>query len=338
MATRFGTTNSEDDSEQDDAPYSDESTASESSDSLNSEESLIQSLDVDTGVVMEESTVSDLNEWTTIVGKAANTEFMNSEKMLITIKGSSISKAVMPIDVYHAIVSEEIMDLIVIETNNYAKERNSKFRETNIAEMRKFLGLVCYMGNVHLPMISLYWSIDPIYNLPLPRKVMPRDRFLSLLRNFHASDNHSMEFGRLSKIQPLLDRLNKNFQHVYEPGERLVVDESMVPWRSRLVFRQYMPGKKKNGIKLFKLCPPDGYTSNIIIYPGKQSSPQIDTEFDVGISGKYVISLAHSYLNQGRTIYMDNWYTSISLTENFYTIIPRAQVLLGKIVGVCQMK
>ena len=126
------------------------------------------------------------------------------------------------------------MDLIAIETNNYAKERNSKFRETNVAEMRKFLGLVCYMGNVHLSMISLYWSIDPLYNLLLPRKVMPRDRFLSLLCNFHASDNHSMEFGRLSKIQPLLDGLNTNFQHVYEPGERMVVDESMVPWRRRL--------------------------------------------------------------------------------------------------------
>ena len=35
---------------------------------------------------MEESAVSDLNEWTTIVEKAANTEFMNSEKMLITNK------------------------------------------------------------------------------------------------------------------------------------------------------------------------------------------------------------------------------------------------------------
>ena len=121
----------------------------------------------------------------------------------------------MPTDLYHAIVTEDIMDLIVIETNIIGKNDKAKFRETNNLEMRKFLGLVNYMENVRLPMISLYWSQNPLYNLPLPRRIMPRDRFVSLLRNFHASDNDNSQRGRLIKIQPLLDELNKNFQNVY---------------------------------------------------------------------------------------------------------------------------
>ena len=28
-----------------------------------------------------------------------------------------------------------------------------------------------------------------------------------------------------------------------------------------------------------------------------------------------MVSLANSYLNQGRTLYMDNWYTSIPLAQ-----------------------
>ena len=105
----------------------------------------------------------------------------------------------------------KILELIVIETNRYAKVHNAKFKETNLSEMRNFLGLVNYMGIVHLPVMSRYWSTNPLYSLPLPRKIMPRDRFLSLLRYFHVSDNDSTEHNRLSKFQPLLDEMNTNF-------------------------------------------------------------------------------------------------------------------------------
>ena len=86
---------------------------------------------------------------------------MSSEKMLITLNASGIDNKVMPIDLYHAIVTEDIMDLIAIETNSYVKD-NAKFRETIKLEMRKFLGLVNYIGNVILPMISIYWSQNPL--------------------------------------------------------------------------------------------------------------------------------------------------------------------------------
>ena len=45
--------------------------------------------------------------------------------MLITLNGSGKDNKVMPIDLYHAIVMEDIIDLIVIEKNCYEKN-NSK--------------------------------------------------------------------------------------------------------------------------------------------------------------------------------------------------------------------
>ena len=125
----------------------------------------VQSLD------LEESVISDSDEWCPITGKASMLLFMSSEKMLITLNASGIDSKVMPIDLHYAIVTEVIMDLIAIETNSYVKD-NGKFRETIKLEMRKFLGLVNYIGNVSLPMISLYWSQNPLYNLPLPRSIM----------------------------------------------------------------------------------------------------------------------------------------------------------------------
>jgi hypothetical protein len=44
-------------------------------------------------------------------------------------------------------------------------------------------------------------------------------------------------------------------------GEFLAVTETMVPFRGRLLFRKYIPGKThKYGIKLLKLCGTNGYT------------------------------------------------------------------------------
>ena len=60
----------------------------------------------------------------------------------------------------------------------------------------------------------------------------------------HFSDNETSESSdRLAKIQPLIDMLQKNFQSLFHPEEDVVIDETLVPWRGRLTFRQYIPNK-----------------------------------------------------------------------------------------------
>jgi len=49
-----------------------------------------------------------------------------------------------------------------------------------------------------------------------------------------------------------------------------------------LNFRQYTKGKShKYGIKLFKLCDPDGYTYNVLVYSGKQETTEKDLSTNV---------------------------------------------------------
>jgi len=84
----------------------------------------------------------------------------------------------------------------------------------------------------------------------------------------------------------------------------LSLDESMLLWRRRLIFRQYIKNKKhKYGIKLYELCSPDGYVLNIEIYKGK----------NVEVTGNSKINdlflrLVKPYLNKGHHLYMDNYY------------------------------
>ena len=69
---------------------------------------------------------------------------------------------------------EELINLIVTETNIYAKQtiqrtrtsrhnRLNKWHPTNSEEIRKFFGLFMWMGLVRMGNITSYWSNKDIY-------------------------------------------------------------------------------------------------------------------------------------------------------------------------------
>jgi len=66
-------------------------------------------------------------------------------------------------------------------------------------------------------------------------------------------------------------------------------------------------------IKLYKLCDSIGYTYKIIILKGKDSNLSLQTNFPA--AGKVVMELMYGYLNEGRTLIIDNFYTSLKLAN-----------------------
>lgn len=94
----------------------------------------------------------------------------------------------------------------------------------------------------------------------------------------------------------------------------MVIDESMIAWRGRLGFRQYIPGKKhKFGVKVFKLCTGDGYTYDFDIY--SRRDVYTDTTNNGRIGEKIVIKLTDKLVNAGRTLFTDNFYISCVLAR-----------------------
>lgn len=167
------------------------------------------------------------------------------------------------------------------------------------------------MGIVRLPSLAEYWSNDELFNLQFPRKVMSRNRFEILLRMIHFADNSAdHNNGKLYKINPLVEMLVQSFKSLYIPEEYVCVDETLLPFRGRLGFRQFIKNKRhKYGVKLFKLCSGSGYTYNLSIYAGKNVDNRKTTPFDV------VVLLTNDLLQEGRTVVTDNWYTSIQLAN-----------------------
>jgi len=82
-----------------------------------------------------------------------------------------------------------------------------------------------------------------------------RNRLVGVLTSFFSTNT------AISEI-----RLLEQFQAVYTQEKELSTDESMVLWRGRLMFRQYIPGKwQKCGVKLYTLCEPSAYVWNAVV-------------------------------------------------------------------------
>ena len=166
------------------------------------------------------------------------------------------------IDVFKMFFNDEILNVIVRETNRYARQKLAgqaldKWQDVTLVELKAFLGVCVVMGVNPLPCTADYWSSDPFLGNEGIQKVMTKNRFENISRFFHFNDS-SVEprrgddgFDRLYKVRPILTHFNAKIQELYQPGKHISVDEGMIGFKGRLSFCQYMPAKPtKYGIKV----------------------------------------------------------------------------------------
>ena len=104
------------------------------------------------------------------------------------------------LDVLKAVFSDHAFAYMVLEINRYALEQIAKlrnagclrenWRDTNITEMKAWIGLVLLMGHTRLLNYYAYWSTNFLTKQPIFGKRMTRDRFLSILEFFYLCDNN----------------------------------------------------------------------------------------------------------------------------------------------------
>ena len=171
------------------------------------------------------------------------------------------------------------------ETNRYAQQFISthelrrrwlmrKWKDTNAKQIEKFFEIIIIMGIVQLPQLRLYWSKDPMCRNELIVRSMTRNRFDLLLKCLHFCNNADINDNtkKLFKVEKVMNLAIAQFIQAANPGKDVVIDETMIPWRGRLSFRQYIPGKAhKYGVKLYKLCTVEGYTWNLKVYCEKDA-------------------------------------------------------------------
>ncbi|KAK4309138.1 hypothetical protein Pmani_000613 [Petrolisthes manimaculis] len=237
----------------------------------------------------------------------------------------SVTDSSNELDFLREFFSDELLDMIVIETNRYAQQylrgnvmtprcRLANWTDTTRDEMYLFFCIMLLMSHNKKNRINDYWSKDEVYEQKIFGKLMSRDRFLQLLRVLHFTDNTiRVENDKLQKIRPVMEKLRNSFKTMFKPFQDLCVDESLMKWRGRLSFRQFLPLKRHRfGVKMFVLCDCDsGYISDFIVYTGKDTA--IVEDLQLGVSGSVVKTLLTPHLQKAHIVYVDNWYTSPNL-------------------------
>uniref|UniRef100_A0A803JPT4 PiggyBac transposable element-derived protein domain-containing protein n=2 Tax=Xenopus tropicalis TaxID=8364 RepID=A0A803JPT4_XENTR len=245
-----------------------------------------------------------------------------------------------PIDFFQLYITEAILQDMVLYTNLYAEQylthnplpryaRAQAWHPTDIAEMKKFLGLTLAMGLIKANSLESYWDTTTVLSIPVFSATMPRNRYQLLLRFLHFNNNATAVppdvpgHDRLHKLRPLINSLSERCGEVYTPSQNICIDESLLLFKGRIAFRQYIPSKRaRYGIKFYKLCESiSGYTSYFMIYEGKDS--KLDPPgcpLDLTVSGKIVWELISPLLGQGYHLYVDNFYTSIPLFTALYCL------------------
>lgn len=106
-------------------------------------------------------------------------------------------------------------------------------------------------------------------------------------------------------FEQLFNDVVKKFWRLFP---RIVVDEGMLGFKGRVIFKCFMPGKpEKIGIKYFAMCDEKGYFYSVWIYKGSQSETATDAH---GIILNFLDQIPQK---QFFVLFADNWYGNLNL-------------------------
>jgi Transposase IS4 len=140
----------------------------------------------------------------------------------VGVNSSCITPECNELNCFSAIVTDNVLELLVETTNEYATSRCAKntpakqysrylnWVKTNITELYKFIAVLIMMGIDPRPNIRDYWATHEGLYTPWYTLTFARDRFLTIYQSMiHAGEADST--GK-AKIEPFINDLMKKSQ------------------------------------------------------------------------------------------------------------------------------
>ena len=120
--------------------------------------------------------------------------------MIEEVPANSKENTINPIDCYRHLITDEIISLMVCETNRYAEQhlqmqkltkrwKTLQWQSAPNDEMLKYLGIIIEMGLVQMLETDYYSSNSTLFGPEAIHNTISRDRFELLLNFFHFSGN-----------------------------------------------------------------------------------------------------------------------------------------------------
>ena len=116
-----------------------------------------------------------------------------------------------------------------------------------------------------------------------------------------ADNNHPDKKDAIWKIRSFFKMILEPFSKFFYPFQKVVIDESLILFKGRLVFKQYIPSKRHRfGLKIFVLCDCEtGIVLDMIMYTGTDVDiPNVGRTDPLGKSGAIVKKMMTAYLGK----------------------------------------
>lgn len=231
-----------------------------------------------------------------------------------------------PFDYFSLLIPENFYEHIAVQTNLYANYRQQKegkvdraWQPTTASEIKLLFHIYITMGIHVLPEYKMYWASDERLRVDGVAGSMGKTRFEKLSQYFHLNDATTFVprghpgHDPLHKVRPFLDLIRTNIATRFAAGKNISLDEAMIPFNGRLMWKQYIKGKPNPwGIKVW--CATDastGYLLNFSIYTGKVEDPMPHG------TGHYIVTqLGERFLGKRHHFFFDNYFSSVQLAED----------------------
>ncbi|XP_029183653.1 piggyBac transposable element-derived protein 4-like isoform X3 [Acropora millepora] len=241
---------------------------------------------------------------------------------------NAMTKAV---EFFNLFFTVELVNNIVNHTNSFAYEQamagshqtytreDGSWQEVTANEIRRLIALLIYFGLMRASdSVDNYWSVKSLYHGLWARSFMSRSRFKALMGMLHVVDPaNEPDKDRLHEVNSLLEFFKARCKELYQPRQNLAVDERMVRSRHRSSVKQFNKDKPTRwGIKLWVLADSlNGYTIDFNVYIGKVVGQEVSAK---GLGYDVVMQLMNPYFDQGYHLYVDNFYTSVTLFKDLF--------------------
>lgn len=217
-----------------------------------------------------------------------------------------------PYDFFQSLLDDKFIQRMVDATNEYAcmcKENNQvvnswiqPWRDTSVDEMKKFIGIIIWMGLVRYPTLNSYWCRSHLYTNSIINAIS-RSQFqlLSHMWRLGPDDDRSADM-----VPSLLSDLRKKFKQMLNAPEVFAIEKVFIPSES-----------ESEGMNILFSIVKGGYIHNFEVYNGKRLR---------NINVDDAMNLIDGLLDKGRTLCTNEDITSMKLAK---AVLGRKTNLVG---------
>jgi hypothetical protein len=215
-----------------------------------------------------------------------------------------------------------IMDELVRFTNLEARRQcrllpwlANIWYDVDLIEMEAFIGihLLCGVYKAH------YRNIKEVFGdrdgIPALCASMTLQRFECIRKTLRFDDRQRRDpDDPLSPVRHMWNLALQKFRDLYKPTATATIDEQLVEFHGRVMFRQFIPSKPgKYGIKIVWLVDNDTtYALNGLVYIGAATFPDRAGE---PLAQLTTMKVVEPFFHTGINVTADNWFTSCPLLD-----------------------